>query len=171
MRGIPEATEITLTVEERQQLEALVRSTKCEARMRFRARIVLLAAPGTGDAGDQPSAALHDRHGVEGGGFAMRAIVWRVCRKSAIAAPRRNMVRNIRNASWRCWIDRHLRATPTGRPRCWRANSATFMSSISGVSCEPRRSICPAASPGARAIRHRRSLHDAAGQCCGAVSG
>ena len=48
MRGIPEATEITLTVEERQQLEALVRSTKCEARMRFRARIVLLAAPGTG---------------------------------------------------------------------------------------------------------------------------
>ena len=48
MRGIPEATEITLTVEERQQLEALVRSTKCEARMRFRARIVLLAAAGTG---------------------------------------------------------------------------------------------------------------------------
>src|SRR6476620_7743330 len=48
MRGIPEATEITLTMEERQQLEALVRSTKCEARMRFRARIVLLAAAGTG---------------------------------------------------------------------------------------------------------------------------
>ena len=48
MRGIPEATEITLTVEERQQLEALVRSTKCEARMRFRARIVLLTAAGTG---------------------------------------------------------------------------------------------------------------------------
>jgi transposase len=48
MRCIPEATEITLTVEERQQLEALVRSTKCEARMRFRARIVLLAAAGTG---------------------------------------------------------------------------------------------------------------------------
>ena len=48
MRGIPEATEITLTVEERQQLEALVRSTKCEARMRFRAWIVLLAAAGIG---------------------------------------------------------------------------------------------------------------------------
>src|SRR6476469_3204293 len=46
MRGIPEATEITLTVEERQQLESLVRSTKCEARIRFRARIVLLAAAG-----------------------------------------------------------------------------------------------------------------------------
>ena len=48
MQGIPEATEITLTVEERQQLEALVRSAKCEARMRFRAWIVLLAAAGIG---------------------------------------------------------------------------------------------------------------------------
>ena len=48
MRCIPEATEITLTVEERQQLEALVRSAKCEARMRFRAWIVLLAAAGIG---------------------------------------------------------------------------------------------------------------------------
>ena len=48
MRCIPEATEISLTVEERQQLEALVRSTKCEARMRFRAWIVLLAAAGIG---------------------------------------------------------------------------------------------------------------------------
>ena len=47
MRGIHEATEITLTVEERQQLEALVHSTKCEARMRFCAWIVLLAAAGT----------------------------------------------------------------------------------------------------------------------------
>ena len=46
MRGIPEATEIILTEEERQQLETLVRSTKCEARMQFRARIVLLAAAG-----------------------------------------------------------------------------------------------------------------------------
>jgi transposase len=48
MRGIPEATEITLTVEKREQLGALVRSAKCEARMRFRAWIVLLAAAGTG---------------------------------------------------------------------------------------------------------------------------
>jgi transposase len=47
MRGIPEATVITLTEEERQQLEALVRSTKSEARQQFRARIVLLAAAGT----------------------------------------------------------------------------------------------------------------------------
>ena len=47
MRGIPEATEISLTEEERQELEAPVRSTNSEARQRFRARIVLLAAAGT----------------------------------------------------------------------------------------------------------------------------
>jgi hypothetical protein len=63
MRGIPEATEITLTVEECQQLEALVRSTKCEARMRFRARIVLLAAAVTG---------TRELHCPGGGSSAMR---------------------------------------------------------------------------------------------------
>src|SRR5438876_5950212 len=47
MRTIPEATEITLTAEERQHLAALSRSTKSEVRMRFRARLVLLAADGT----------------------------------------------------------------------------------------------------------------------------
>jgi DDE superfamily endonuclease len=47
----------------------------------------------------------------------MRAIVWRVCRKSAIAAPKPNMARSISSASWRCWIDRHPRATPTGLAR------------------------------------------------------
>ena len=36
-----------MTEEERQQLERLARSTKSEARQRFRARIVLLAAAGT----------------------------------------------------------------------------------------------------------------------------
>src|SRR5829696_4122309 len=44
MRGIPEATPITLTNEERAELEGLARSTKTEHRMRQRARIVLLAA-------------------------------------------------------------------------------------------------------------------------------
>src|SRR5215211_1257161 len=44
MRGIPEATPITLTNEERSELEGLARSTKTEHRMRQRARIVLLAA-------------------------------------------------------------------------------------------------------------------------------
>ena len=47
MRAIPEATEITLSAEERRQLEALSRSTKSQTRMRFRARVVLLAAEGT----------------------------------------------------------------------------------------------------------------------------
>src|SRR5215218_7210400 len=46
MRGIPEATPITLTNEERAELEGLARSTKTEHRMRQRARIVLLAANG-----------------------------------------------------------------------------------------------------------------------------
>jgi transposase len=46
MSGIPEATPITLTNEERATLEGLARSTKTEHRMRQRARIVLLAAEG-----------------------------------------------------------------------------------------------------------------------------
>src|SRR5262245_31730457 len=46
MNGIPEATPITLTAEERGELEGLARSTKTEHRMRQRARIVLLAADG-----------------------------------------------------------------------------------------------------------------------------
>ena len=46
MRKIPPATPITLTADERQALEALASSRKSEARMRDRARIVLLAADG-----------------------------------------------------------------------------------------------------------------------------
>jgi transposase len=46
MRTIPDATKITLTTEERQALEALAGSRKSEARMRERARIVLLATSG-----------------------------------------------------------------------------------------------------------------------------
>jgi transposase len=44
MSGIPEATPIVLTEEERAELEGLARSTKSEHRMRQRAQIVLLAA-------------------------------------------------------------------------------------------------------------------------------
>ena len=47
MSTIPCATAIILTAEERGVLEALIRSTKSEVRMRLRARIVLLAADGT----------------------------------------------------------------------------------------------------------------------------
>jgi len=46
MTSIPEATPITLTDEERSQLERLSRSTKTEHRMRQRSRIVLMAADG-----------------------------------------------------------------------------------------------------------------------------
>ena len=46
MRGIPEATAIRLTAEERAELAGLARSTKTEYRLRQRARIVLLAAAG-----------------------------------------------------------------------------------------------------------------------------
>lgn len=46
MSGIPEATPIILTDEERSELEGLARSTKTEHRRRQRARIVLMAADG-----------------------------------------------------------------------------------------------------------------------------
>jgi transposase len=46
MSGIPEATPIVLTAEERTELESLARATKTEHRMRQRARIVLMAADG-----------------------------------------------------------------------------------------------------------------------------
>ena len=46
MSGIPEATVIILTANERAELEGLARSTKTEHRLRQRARIVLLAADG-----------------------------------------------------------------------------------------------------------------------------
>ena len=45
-RGIPEATPIILTADERARLEGLSRSTKTEHRLRQRARIVLQAANG-----------------------------------------------------------------------------------------------------------------------------
>ena len=48
MKPIPHATTIALTIDERRALEALAGSRKSEARMRDRARIVLLAASGVG---------------------------------------------------------------------------------------------------------------------------
>jgi transposase len=46
MRGVPKATPIVLTGDERAELEGLARSTKTEYRLRQRAQIVLLAADG-----------------------------------------------------------------------------------------------------------------------------
>ena len=51
MKTIPTATEVALTREERQVLEALAASRKAEARMRDRARIVLLASAGMASRG------------------------------------------------------------------------------------------------------------------------
>jgi hypothetical protein len=65
MKTVPCATVITLTADERSVLEALYRSTKSEARMRFRARIVLLAAGGMGTREIGRAMGLHDRHRVE----------------------------------------------------------------------------------------------------------
>ena len=48
MKAIPQATTIALTIKERIELEALAGSRKSEARMHDRARILLLAASGTG---------------------------------------------------------------------------------------------------------------------------
>ena len=48
VKAIPAATVIALTFDERKALEALAGSRKSEARMRDRARIVLLAAFGLG---------------------------------------------------------------------------------------------------------------------------
>jgi transposase len=48
MKAIPLATPIALTLKERQELEVLAGSRKSEARVRDRARIVLLAASGIG---------------------------------------------------------------------------------------------------------------------------
>ena len=42
-------------------------------------------------------------------------------------------------------------AMATGPRHCWRVRSVMSTSSISGASCVRRRSICPAANPGARA--------------------
>jgi transposase-like protein len=48
MKLVPQATVIALTIEERRALEELAGSLKSEARMRDRARIVVLAALGAG---------------------------------------------------------------------------------------------------------------------------
>ncbi len=72
---IPPATPITLTDEERQELEALTGSRKSEARMQERARIVLLAASGL------PSRAVAREVGctpgtASSGVSVMRATAW-----------------------------------------------------------------------------------------------
>ena len=142
MSGIPEATVIILTAEERAQLESLARSTKTEHRLRQRARIVLLAADGVA------SRSIGRAVGCTTG----TASKWRVryARKRLAgldetgergAEPKYTTETNKRilalldqppgalsrstrqrrtSASWRCWISRRPRAMPAGRGRCWR---------------------------------------------------
>jgi len=59
MRAIPQATQVTLTAEERQTLEALAGSRKSEARNRERARIVLGAAAGQASRATRATWAAH----------------------------------------------------------------------------------------------------------------
>ena len=113
MHGIPEATPIILTKADRTELEALVRSTKTEYRLRQRARIVLGAAEGVA------SRAI----GREVGCTTGTASKWRVRYAANRLAgldetgnrgaepkypPRR------RSASWPCWMGRFLRGTRVG---------------------------------------------------------
>jgi hypothetical protein len=65
MKPIPLATAIILTAEERRALEALAGSRKSEARMRDRARIVLLAASGLGSRAVARDVGCTPRHGLE----------------------------------------------------------------------------------------------------------
>ena len=87
--GIPAATVIVLTAEERPELESLARSTKTEHRLRQRARIVLLPADGVA------SCRSDERLDVQparrrSGGFATPGSGLRVSTKRASGALSRN---------------------------------------------------------------------------------
>ena len=150
MKTIPAATTVVLTPEERQVLEALAGSRKAEARMRDRARIVLLASAG------MASRAIAREIGCTPG----TASKWRVRYASDRLAGLSETGDRGNDPTYgpehRQRILALLDKPPPagiaiGRPRCWRANWGRSMSSISGGSCAPRRSTCPAANPGAKA--------------------
>src|SRR5262249_55019673 len=118
MNGIPEATPIRLTEEERAELLSLARSTKTEYRMRQRAQIVLLAAEGmasraigrevgctTGTASKWRGGEERDRRGRRCGS-AMRATAWPGWTRPATAAPNPNTRWRPTSAFWRYSTDR-----------------------------------------------------------------
>src|SRR4029453_4559389 len=113
MTGIPEATSIRLTEEERTELLSLARSTKTEYRLRQRARIVLLAADGMAsraigrEVGCTPGTALKWR-------CVMRASVWPGWTRPATVAPNPNIRSGPISAFWRCSTDRCQRDTGGG---------------------------------------------------------
>ena len=151
MSGIPEATPIRLTREERAEFEGLARSTKTEYRLRQRARIVLLGGGRLGQPGDRPGSWLHDRNGVEVAGALWarplrRAFGDRQPRRRTQIHRRDRQAHSVGPGSagaggtWA--LDRRV-----DRGRTW----AMSMCNMSGASCAPRRSTLPRASPGARA--------------------
>src|SRR5271169_6050329 len=116
MSGIPEATVIILTAEERAELEGLARSTKTEHRLRQRARIVLLERTAL------RAGRLDERLDVQparrrSGGFATPGSGLRVSTKRASGALSRSTRQRRTSASWRCWISRRPRAMPAGQGR------------------------------------------------------
>jgi hypothetical protein len=118
MSGIPEATPVLLTMEERADLDRLARSTRTEHRLRQRARIVLLAADG------MASRAIGRAVGCTTGTVSKWRVRYAEKRFAGLdetgdRAPSRSIRRRRTNASWRCWIKCRPRAMPAGRGRCW----------------------------------------------------
>src|ERR1700761_3573322 len=108
-----EATPVTLTSEERAELEGLARSTKTEHRTRRKARIVLMAAEGAATrAIGRALAAPLEPH--RSGGCATQRIVWPASPRPAIAGLKPNTARRQAGAFWRCSISRRRRAALTG---------------------------------------------------------
>src|SRR5215468_1483454 len=117
MNGIPEATPIRLTGEERTELLSLARSTKTEYRMRQRAQIVLLAADGMASRaiGREVGCAPPER--PRSGGGAMRATAWPGWTRPATAAPNPNTRWRPTSAFWRYSTDRCRPGTAAGAVR------------------------------------------------------
>jgi hypothetical protein len=150
MNSIPIATAITLTSEEHGVLEALVRSTKSEVRMRTRAQVVFAAADGAPTreigrivgctTGTAPKWRVHytrDRFAdLDETGNRDAEPKYGPPEQKRILA----MVDQPPPAGYFNWI------APVLAPALGDVHER-----ISGASCAPRRSTCPAASPCARA--------------------
>src|SRR5262249_25244589 len=116
MNGIPAATPIRLTEEERAELLSLARSTRTEYRMRQRARIVLLAAEAWPAARSAAMLVAPPERPRSGGG-AMRATTWPGWTRPATAAPNPNTGWRPTSAFWRYSTDRCRPDTAAGAVR------------------------------------------------------
>src|SRR6202453_2245534 len=118
MKSIPEATAITLTNEERSELDGLARSTKTEHRLRQRARIVLLSADGL--ATRAIGRAVGCTTGTASkwrGGCATPSVGLAASTKPASAATIQNIRRPTTNAFWRRSISQFPPAMRAGPGR------------------------------------------------------